>query len=700
MSFLAPLFLLGALAVAGPLIFHLIRRTTRDRTPFSSLMFLRLSPPRLTRRSRIEHWLLLLLRGAVVALLAAAFARPFFPQGTTDDGVTGTGRRIAVLLDTSASLRRGDAWEKARERADAVFASATPADQVALFTFDRQLKEVFTFDEWNGVPAGDRPALARSRLAVLSPGWGGTGLDQALMQVADRLAETSSDGSAGVPRIVLISDFQEGSRTAGLQSYAWPKAVEVRTEPVAPRPASNAGLQLAAGRPDAAPVPKPSVRVRVVNAPDSKLEQFQVGWGRDGAAGIEGEPVEVYVPAGQGRIVTIPAPEASAGVDRIVLRGDEEDFDNTVFVQPPEPVRFTVAQSGASSETDRSEPAYFLRRALQDTSSRSIHWVTADAGGVVGGESAALPDLFVVTGDLAAGQLARIGEQVAKGRILLFVPGDATTAARLDELPGLASLRVEEAPARKYAMLAEIDFQHPLFVPFADARFSDFTKIHFWRHRRFDLSEVSTARVVARFDDDDPAIFEVPLGEGRVVVLASGWHPVDSQFALSTKFVPLLHALLDWSQSPSGMMSEWVVGEALPVPAGAGAGVTVRSPDASEVTLAAGETRYTGAGQPGFYDMSGASSPVRLAVNLDPAESRTGPMPADELERLGVVAVATASATRAKVAREIRLQNTELEGRQKLWRWIIAGALTLLLIETWLAGRTARQTVVPMEVTA
>src|SRR5947208_550265 len=38
MSFLAPLFLLGALAVSLPVIFHLIRRTTRERTPFSSLM--------------------------------------------------------------------------------------------------------------------------------------------------------------------------------------------------------------------------------------------------------------------------------------------------------------------------------------------------------------------------------------------------------------------------------------------------------------------------------------------------------------------------------------------------------------------------------------------------------------------------------------------------------------------------------------
>lgn len=45
MTFLTPLFLLGTLAVAGPILFHLVRRATRDRTPFSSLEFLRAAPP-------------------------------------------------------------------------------------------------------------------------------------------------------------------------------------------------------------------------------------------------------------------------------------------------------------------------------------------------------------------------------------------------------------------------------------------------------------------------------------------------------------------------------------------------------------------------------------------------------------------------------------------------------------------------------
>ena len=63
MSFLAPLYIAGMLAVSLPIVFHLIRRTPQGRQVFSSLMFLSPSPPRLTRRSRLDNILLLILRG-------------------------------------------------------------------------------------------------------------------------------------------------------------------------------------------------------------------------------------------------------------------------------------------------------------------------------------------------------------------------------------------------------------------------------------------------------------------------------------------------------------------------------------------------------------------------------------------------------------------------------------------------------------
>src|SRR5438552_7813509 len=98
MSFLAPLFLFGALAVALPIVFHLIRRTSREKTPFSSLMFLMPTPPRVTRRSRLENILLLILRCMVLCLLALGFARPFVQRPVQADSKSGAARRIVLLL--------------------------------------------------------------------------------------------------------------------------------------------------------------------------------------------------------------------------------------------------------------------------------------------------------------------------------------------------------------------------------------------------------------------------------------------------------------------------------------------------------------------------------------------------------------------------------------------------------------------------
>src|SRR5690348_6656395 len=132
MSFLAPLFLLASLAVGFPVIFHLIRRTTRQRTPFSSLMFLFPTPPRLTKRSRLEHILLLLLRCAVIGLLAVGFSRPFIRKAVSSSS-SGSARRVLILVDTSASMRRPNLWADADAKIQAVVRQTSTADQLAIF---------------------------------------------------------------------------------------------------------------------------------------------------------------------------------------------------------------------------------------------------------------------------------------------------------------------------------------------------------------------------------------------------------------------------------------------------------------------------------------------------------------------------------------------------------------------------------------
>jgi hypothetical protein len=37
-----------------------------------------------------------------------------------------------------------------------------------------------------------------------------------------------------------------------------------------------------------------------------------------------------------------------------------------------------------------------------------------------------------------------------------------------------------------------------------------------------------------------------------------------------------------------------------------------------------------------------------------------------------------------------KLHDLELESKQKLWKWLIVAATGMLIMETWLAGRTDR----------
>ena len=81
MNFLAPLLLLGLGAIAVPIFVHLIQRERKRVVEFPSLMFVRKIPYQSVQRRRIRHWFLLLMRAAAIALIVAAFARPFFPEG-------------------------------------------------------------------------------------------------------------------------------------------------------------------------------------------------------------------------------------------------------------------------------------------------------------------------------------------------------------------------------------------------------------------------------------------------------------------------------------------------------------------------------------------------------------------------------------------------------------------------------------------
>lgn len=669
MSWLFPLYLLGAGAILAPILMHLRRRPPQERVEFSSLMFLQARTPQPTRKRRIEHWLLLLLRCLALLLLALMFSRPWLQSDART--AAGDGKAVLILVDRSASMRRADLMTQAVARARAEVQAANPQDRVALAAFDATLQPLWTFEQDAG--ASGRAGLLQ-QLDGLRPGWQATDLGRSLVDALGLLA--GSSGMAGrEQRLVIITDLQEGTRLDALRGVAWPEPVRVKLLRVEAPEAGNFSLSLAAAEPEAASA-QPSLRVRVANTRETSAGDFTLRWEKTG-----GEVVTGQVPAGTTRLLRMPLPDKLPPEgDTLRLEGDAEDFDNRVFFAPAPPRPVRVAWLGPTTGADEAaSPLYYLRRALQPTPALQPEVVQNGAAGLAGARLAVLH---------GAPPPAELGDWLRAGGFGVWLL-DGTAAAAIETLTGVPGWTVTEAPGDGYRMLGEVKAEHALLRPFADPRLRDFTKLRFWKHRRVTLSGEAAPRVevLARFDNGDPALLALPVGAGTLVLLTSGWQPADSQLALSTKFVPLLFGWLEAAGFAHAEAAGLSVGDALPPVETA---TTVVTPEGREIALAPGALHRTES--VGLHHLKTGPGNRWHAVQLAPAEGRTSPMAVERLADFGVRLEAAGTATEVAAAAQVqeRLAAGEAEERQQAWWWILVALLAVLGAETLLAARSAR----------
>lgn len=681
MDVLFPFYLLGALAIAIPIALHLRRRPPKDRVEFSSLLFLDPQTPQRKRRSKLENLLLLLLRCLAILLLALLFSRPFFrdPNALAQ---AGEGVCRIILVDRSASMRRTGLWEDAVKKARAQLEASKPEDRVALLTFDSSVQTVTSFEQWKQQPSTERIRLASDALAVEKPGWEKTALDAALIEAVGML-EDETRGTPDAKQIVLVSDLQEGADHGQLEHFAWPESIELRLEPVVIAKPGNAAAHLVAQAENEEEVDEKArqthvLRVRVTNSQDAKAEKLKLAWEGDAPANA----LEVLLPPGATRVVTAP-PRPEKAPAYLQLQGDAEDFDDRVYIAPPQARPVDLLYIGDQIDAGSTEsPLFYVERALSPTDTL-IPKVTATKPADLTREKVLASDAIVSAATLSVEQGAWLHEFAENGGIILLALKKGESVPAFVATP---PLEVKEAVVNDYAMLQGIDFDHPVLRPFAGPGLRDFTKIHFWKYRKLSLPKdaADTTRVLAYFDTGDPALVEIRLNRGRAFLFTSAWTPSESQLALSSKFVPLLYSMLSTAGFESQAKRQFYAGDILPGPAPE---AVMKSPDGK--TLPAGQFRTD---VPGIYAITQGTETFTYAVNVPVSESRLEPLKPEFFTAAGITLPRSQIATGVEPtpAEKMQMERVELEGRQKLWKWLLAAAILILLAETFLANRPAR----------
>ncbi|MEJ7608200.1 MAG: BatA and WFA domain-containing protein [Bryobacteraceae bacterium] len=133
MGFLSPLFLGGLLAAAVPLYVHLLRQHKTVPQQFSSLMFFEKRTQSSIKHRRLKYIALLLLRLAMILLLALMFANPFI---TRSGAAAAEGKKLLIVaVDNSFSMRAEGRLERAKQEAGNALAGFRAGDTGQVLTF-------------------------------------------------------------------------------------------------------------------------------------------------------------------------------------------------------------------------------------------------------------------------------------------------------------------------------------------------------------------------------------------------------------------------------------------------------------------------------------------------------------------------------------------------------------------------------------
>jgi hypothetical protein len=663
MGLFSPWFLVGLAGLGLPLYLHLLKRLATTPKPWSSLMFFESRSQPSTRHRRLRYFLLLSLRLLLLLFLITAFANPFVNRNAA---ALAANRLVLLVVDNSLSMRAGTRLADAKDAAMRVLAGKGAARaQVAAFGSQLHLMTQ---------PIDDQSAL-RAAIQAIQPGDGHGNFGE-LARAVRIMAE-----SVRTPiEFDLFSDMQRSDLAAAFSDMSLPDNVTLAPHAVIASAQPNWTVESvdAPGEvwgKDAKPIHVQAV-IAGYGTPAAQRTVSLVVNGKTAAA----KPVAV--PA-NGRVsVEFPALEVPYGFSRCEVRIDSAD------ALPADDLRrFAIERSDPQKALlvhnyGDSRSPFYINAAISAAAQSAFILESINVNEAA--DRRPSDYAFVILSDLNS--LPSLLENsltgyVRSGGSLLIAAGSSTGGRT--QIPIFGAHIVE---TRDYNRIPDRYME----VGFTDSSFPAVAKADSWEGVKFFYAlnvDPAGARVMVRLSDQTPLLLEKRIGEGRVVLLASGLDNLTNDFPLHPAFVPFIE------QTARYLAGAERQGGARPVDAyldlrnsrEQGQGVEVTDPQGKR-PLTLGEAVSAQSFQlteAGFYQLRLASGRQNVVgVNSDPKESNLDVIPNDVLAlwqgKGGPSSAEAASASGPATPRKIP---------QTLWWYFLLFGLLFALAESALASR-------------
>ncbi len=682
LTFLNLAFLAGLAAAAVPILIHLLSRRRAKRTEWGSVHFLRELYSRRVRRVRLRQWLLLALRTLAILLFALAMMRP-----TLTGSFLGSGRApstVCLVIDTSLSMSAAEEgverFQRVRERAKEIAGTLGTSDQV----------HVIPTAGNDGIA---RPYPLQAAVEVVRQ------LDElevteepgSMLRALERAGRFLRAASTLNKEVYVLTDLQRSAwRSIGdslMTARLLPEDVGVCVV-APPERAAPPNVALIAARSVARTGGGYAVEATVANFSDQPLASLPVDVERDGhrlgevfvdlsAHGTVRTRIDLATGVAEGPVeVRIPEDALAADDVRHVVLGEGERV----------PVAIIADRQGPSARA-----ATFMRLALEPapgTGRMVVDVINTDA---VTAERLAAAHVAVLCGPVRLEHVAvdRVRDFVRSGGGLLIIPSEQSDLRFYNDrlADGLLEVQlaaVVEAPAGGAFRLTPAVAGHPVFAGFTAGPNEQLTRARFHKVVKVVPRQ---ARVLARFRSDLPALVE----GHRTLFFASSMDRLWNDLPTSGAFVPLVCQAVAYLADASEMGQEHLTGRVVDfrlTENHTNEAFTLNGPDGepldTEMVSRDGvrTLRVASAPRAGIYTVErGGDAHAQLAVNVDPVES--------DLTRIGrsTLSVALGGHPWTFVSDQADVGTAVQEARygRELWRWILALAMALLVIEVFVS---------------
>jgi hypothetical protein len=654
MSWLFPGFLAGLLAVALPLVLHLLRKRAKVPVVFPSLRFLAASPPQNAARHRLRRRIVLALRCLALALLALAFARPFFSKGGSRGG-----RAVVVVLDNSFSLQATTRWADTLRWAVTQIGRLETGDRLGVLLMAPR-------PTWLVAPTTDTQAALRA-LETSAPGWESAHADPALRLAAEVLAATP----AREREIVFGGDHQRVSWLGTDFSRPLAAGVSVSFPPLPASLQKQAALLAPSLEREGAGL---RARITIRNFGDSHSRRLRVHRAGESAAAVE-QTLDLAGHETRTLDVDLPAPVAGAAAFRFTLDADDLPADDSAYTvwrgaggrrllldAPPPGSAADFAATAFQSTAD-------LKPALQVTPPPAGAW-PADAVAVLRNDAS-----------FAGATATRLDAFLQAGGAALVFIGGGTAQRQWLTMHGIVPRAME--PGDEDLRVHNWTLDHPLVTALSE---NTVRLLVGWSFRHGWGLAADTVHPLALWTQDAVAIGETYVGPGRLLVCGFTPDRRASEWPVQGAFVPFVHraAAYLFNASESGETAPARVGTSLVLPPSSGSWRAVDGPASSRPATVVSGSVVPDA--PGLYELTIGAERQLFPVHLSPDESDPA---AWEPGTPWVDLVSTRAAAKG-VAAQAPLAALEAEQQGRLWWWLLGVAVLALALELPVANRTSR----------